>query len=199
MADRSEQFRRLQRSSNRSQSHLAVTIGSRYCRRHPLHSPAWLFYGRALAETRRYADARAALLQGLACAPAERQVAFYAQLGHLEVLAGQFEAAESWYRKAFTAAPADATERLYLAELHYLQGNLAEAEAAIRPVTEAQNESLGEAFHLLGEILGSQGRYDASLDAFKRAAEASPACRKHARRVRELVRVIRRRGPPRAL
>jgi tetratricopeptide (TPR) repeat protein len=118
-------------------------------------------------------------------------------LGHLEALAGNFSAAESWYRKAFDTAKPDSEERLYLGEIFYRQGKLREAEMILRELTSGWNESIGEACHLLGEVLASQRRYVEALDAFQRAAEAAPTCRKHARRASELTKVIKASQPPR--
>jgi tetratricopeptide (TPR) repeat protein len=191
-----QRFRRLQQASNHHRSHLAAALGERYCQLHPTHAPAWLFYGRALAETARYDEARDALRRGLDCAPPEHHATFYAQLGHLEALAGTFTAAESWYRKAFDTASTDSEERLHLGDICYRQGKLHEAEMVLRQVTTVWNESMGEACHLLGEVLASQRRYVEALHAFQRAAEAAPSCRKHARRVRELTKIVRRDGPP---
>jgi tetratricopeptide (TPR) repeat protein len=195
MIDKSgEQFRRLQRASNRRQSHLAVAIGERYCRRHPDHAPAWLFLGRALAETARYAEARKVLHRCLTIAPPDRRPGVLAQLGHAEALAGNFAAAESWYRDAFAAAAADGEERLYLGEILFRQGKLAEAEAILREVTGAGNESVGEAWHLLGDVLASQAQYVEALTCFERAVDSAPEVRKHLRRVRELKKLVRRGG-----
>jgi cytochrome c-type biogenesis protein CcmH/NrfG len=74
-AKSTQRFRRLQKASNRHQCHLAVAIGKRYCRRFPEHAPAWLFFGRALAEAARYDEARVALENALNFAPVDRMAA----------------------------------------------------------------------------------------------------------------------------
>jgi tetratricopeptide (TPR) repeat protein len=187
-----KRFRRLQRASNRHRCHLAVELGHRYCRRYWQHAAAWLFYGRALTEAARYAEAREAMSRALELAPPERRATILAQRGHTEALAGDFASAEAWYRQAFDAAEIDDEERLYLGEILFRQGRLKEAEVSLRTVTAAWNESLGEAWHLLGEVLASQERYAEALDCFERAVESAPDCRKHARRVRELKKLADR-------
>ncbi|MDP9174380.1 MAG: tetratricopeptide repeat protein [Planctomycetota bacterium] len=186
-----QQFQRLQRAANQNRCHLAAKLGERYCRLNPNHSPAWLFYGRSLAAIARYDEARVALQRCLETAPPERYATIYAQLGHLEALAGDFPAAEAWYHKAFDAAAPDEVERLYLSEILYRQGKLQEAESIFRRVVATQNESKEQACHLLGEILASQCRYREAMDAFQQAAEAAPTRPKHARRLRELKRIVR--------
>lgn len=123
-------------------------------------------------------------------APDDRRATLLAQRGHLEALAGDFAAAEEWYRWAFDAAPSDGEERLYLGEILSRQGKLREAEASLQMVTGVWNESLSEGLHLLGEVLASQERYGESLNCFERAAELKPDRRKHARRVRELKKLV---------
>jgi tetratricopeptide (TPR) repeat protein len=195
MIDKSaRRFRRLQRASNRHQSHLAVALGQRYCRRHPDHAPAWLFFGRALAETARYSEAREALRRALELAPPDRRASVVAQLGHAEALAGDFAAAEKCYREAFAMAATEDEERLYLGEILFRQGKLKEAEAILREVTGAWNESLAEAWHLLGDVLASQAQYADALGCFERAFESAPDVRKHVRRVRELRKLVRGGG-----
>jgi hypothetical protein len=71
---------------------------------------------------------------------------------------------------------------------------LKEAEAVLREVTGRWNESLGEACHLLGDVLASQAQYAEALACFERAAESAPDVRKHLRRVHELRRLLRRGG-----
>jgi len=187
-----KRYRRLQRASNRHQCHLAVALGQRYCRRYPQHAPAWLFYGRSLAEAGRYAEAREAIDHALELAPLDRRATLLAQRGHAEALAGDFASAEAWYRRAFDAAASNEEERLYLGEILFRQGKFKEAEASLRVVTSVWNESLGEAWHLLGEVLASQERYREALNCFECAAESAPDCRKHARRVFELRKLARR-------
>jgi len=195
MIDKSlQQFRRLQRASNRHQSHLAVALGQRYCSRHPDHAPAWLFFGRALAETARYSEAREALRRALALAPPDRRATVIAQLGHAEALAGDFAAAEKWYREAFATAATQDEERLYLGEILFRQGKLKEAETILREVTGAWNESLGEACRLLGDVLASQAQYVEALACFEHAVESAPDVRRHVQRVRELRKLVRRGG-----
>lgn len=190
MEDKSaKRFRRLQQASNRHQCHLAIALGQRYCRRYPAHGPAWCFYGRALAEAARYAEAREALGRALELVPDDRRATVLAQCGHMEARAGDFCTAEAWYRRAFDAAAIDGEERLYLGEILFRQGKLREAEAWLRIVTSVWNESLGEGLHLLGEVLAAQARYSEALECFQRAAELTPDRRKHARRVRELKRL----------
>jgi tetratricopeptide (TPR) repeat protein len=105
MVDKSpKRFRQLQRASNRHRCHLAVALGQRYCRRYSQHAPAWLFYGRALTEAARYAEAREAMDHALELAPPERRATILAQRGHTEALAGDYASAEVWYRQAFDAA-----------------------------------------------------------------------------------------------
>lgn len=187
MADKPQKlFRRLQKASNGHRCHLAIALGQRYCRRDPDYAPAWFFYGRALGEARRYAEARKALGRALELAPDDRRAMLLAQRGHLEALAGDFGSAEEWYRRAFGAASTDGEERLYLGEILYRQGKLPEAEASLQMVTGVWNESMAEGLHLLGEVVASQERYAESLECFERAAELKPDRRKHARRVREL-------------
>ena len=196
MADKSPKlFRRLRKASNRHRCHLAVALGQRYCRRFREHAPAWLFFGRALTEAARYAEARDAISRALELAPQDRRATILAQRGHTEALAGDYAAAEDWYRQAFASAPIDGEERLYLGEILFRQGKLKEAEASLRVVTGAWNESLHEAWHLLGEVLASQERYGEALDCFQRAAESAPDCGKHARRARELRKLANRGGP----
>jgi tetratricopeptide (TPR) repeat protein len=192
-----EQFRKLQHSSNNHRCHLAIAIGERYCRRYPHHAPAWLFFGRALAEAHRYQEGRDALRRGLIRCPANRRASFYAQLGHLEAFAGDFAKAESWYRRAFDAAPTESVERLYLGEILYRQGKLHDAELTLEEVTSRWNDSLAEAWHLLGEVKASQGRHRAALECFRLAAESNADCKKHSRRVREMISVIRVATGPR--
>lgn len=151
-----------------------------------------MFFGRALAEAARYSEAREALQRALTLAPPERRATVLAQLGHTEALAGDFVAAEQWYREAFAAAETDSEVRLFLGEILFRQGKLKEAEAVLREVTSAWNESLGEAWHLLGEVLASQTRYAEALDCFERAVDSSPDRRKHRRRFRELRKLMRR-------
>jgi tetratricopeptide (TPR) repeat protein len=195
MDDKSaKSFRRLQRASNRHQSHLAVALGQRYCRRHPDHAPAWLFFGRALVETARYSEAREALRRALVLAPPDRRASVLAQLGHAEAAAGDFLAAENWYREAYAIAATGDVERLYLGEILFRQGRLKEAETALREVTSVWNESLGEAWHLLGEVLASQARFVESLACFEHAVESATEQRKYIRRVRELRTLVRRGG-----
>jgi tetratricopeptide (TPR) repeat protein len=190
----SKRFRRLQRASNRHQSHLAVALGQHYCDAHPDHAAAWLFFGRALVETARYSEARDALRRALAIAPSDRRATVLAQLGHAEASAGDFAAAENWYREAFAAAATDDEERLYLGEILFRQGKLKEAETVLRNVTGAWNESLGEAWHLLGDVLASQARHAEALACFERAVDSAPDVRKYTRRVRELRKLVRPGG-----
>jgi tetratricopeptide (TPR) repeat protein len=172
-----------------------VALGQRYCRRYPDHAPAWFFYGRALAEARRYAEAREALGRALKLAPEDRRAMLLAQRGHMEALAGDFGSAEEWYRRTFDAAPSDGEERLYLGEILFRQGKLQEAEASLQMVTSVWNESMSEGLHLLGEVLASQERYRESLDCFERAAELKPD-RRQARPSRSRAQEVGASRPP---
>jgi len=80
-------------------------------------------------------------------------------LGHLEALAGNFSAPSPGIAKHSTQQNPILKNAFIWARFFYRQGKLREAEMILRELTSGWNESIGEACHLLGEVLASQRRY----------------------------------------
>jgi Tfp pilus assembly protein PilF len=78
------------------------------------------------------------------------------------------------YGKALAAAPHDADLLNDFGYFHYERGDLAEAEKCFRQALEANPKHLRATVNL-GLALGKQGRFDESLETFRRVLPASQA------------------------
>jgi Tfp pilus assembly protein PilF len=87
---------------------------------------------------------------------------------------GDFERAQSEYRRALDEHPRDASLLNDVGYFNYQRGNLAEAEKWLRQSLQI-NPSSPTAWVNLGLVLGSQGRFDESYDAFAKAVTPAQA------------------------
>ena len=78
------------------------------------------------------------------------------------------------YTKSIAAAPHDADLLNDFGYFHYERGDLAEAEKCFRQALDANPKHLRATVNL-GLALGKQGRFDESLEAFRRVLPASQA------------------------
>ena len=139
------------------------------------HGPAWLIYGEALYEMKRFSDAVEALQKAIALCPEEKQYQPYVWLGHVYKDMGQYQQAESWYRKALTVAPPDDADFwIFLASNYFYMGDIQQAEENVRKAIVCSEGRRDEAYYNLGGYLLVQQRYEEAEQCYQHALELDP-------------------------
>lgn len=188
---RQSRYERLRRLSHRPFPASTIRYAQRYVTDYPDHGPGWLQLGIALVELARYEEAERALGKALElCPPGKRQIPL-GHLGHLFKLAGDYDQAAAWFRKAVEADPGDATYHIYLGALLARQGRLHEAEDVHRVAASCTEGCIDEAYLNLGLVLRAQERFREAADCFREAIRLDPNYRTARRALRDVERCIK--------
>jgi tetratricopeptide (TPR) repeat protein len=171
---RKEKFERLRIASDDGHPALTVELGKLYLAEYPDDAWALIYFGMALQDLARYAEARAAYERALALLPPEDHERIYRQLGLLDQDQGSLRTAEDWYRQAIEARPSDATAYIYLGAMLAKNGRLDEAEACHRKATECLDGCIDEAYLNLGYVLRAKEQYLDALQCFREALSRDP-------------------------
>lgn len=137
----------------------------------PTQEENWLNLTRELMETSRYADAIAAVQQGLVANP--NSYALHLRLGAAQMAAGRYPEAEAVFRELVTAGDPLPTSYVGLAQALL---RLGKAEEAVSELSAAR-QKLGKNFlisYFLGLALEHAGKASAALAAFQQAAQQNP-------------------------
>jgi tetratricopeptide (TPR) repeat protein len=145
-----------------------------FVRDFPDFGPGWRWLGLSLYDVSQFEDAERALRRSLELASAEWLHFALADLGNLFRLRGDAAAAETWFRKAIAHAPSHASAYTFLGAMLARLGRLAEAEQLHRQGTACDGGAVDEAYHNLGLVLRSQGRYEEAVECFELALGIDP-------------------------
>jgi len=140
----------------------------------PEYNIAWVLKGVLLYELARYPEAEQVLREAIRSIPLEQLQHGYTHLGHLYLESGNYDEAETWYRKAIELAPDDAGRHVFLGALLAKKGDFRGAEECHRKGTLCSKGCVDEAYLNLGLVLRAQERYEEALECFKRALELTP-------------------------
>jgi tetratricopeptide (TPR) repeat protein len=132
---RKEQFERFRIACDAGHPALAVELGNLYLATYPDDAWALIYFGMALQDLARYAEARTAYERAILLLPPEEHERIYRQFGLLAQDQGQIQEAERWYRQAIEALPNDATAYIYLGAMLAKAGRLDDAELCHRQAT----------------------------------------------------------------
>jgi tetratricopeptide (TPR) repeat protein len=171
---RKEQFERFRIARDAGHQALAIELGKLYLASYPDEAWALIYFGMALQDLARYAEARVAYERALPLMAPEDHQRVYRQLGVLAQDQSDLQEAERWYRRAIEALPNDATAYIYLGAMLAKNGRLDEAEASHRRATECLEGCLDEAYLNLGYVLRAKGQYLDALQCFREALSRDP-------------------------
>jgi tetratricopeptide (TPR) repeat protein len=171
---RKERFERLRIASDEGYPALTVELGKLYLAEYPDDPWALIYYGMALQDLARYAEARAAYERALVKLPTDDHDRVHRQLGLLAQDQSNIPEAEKWYRQAIEARPEDATAYVYLGAMLAKNGRLDEAEAIHRQATVCTDGCLDEAYLNLGYVLRAKEKYLDALECFREALRRDP-------------------------
>ena len=161
---------------------MACVLAARILEREPAHPPALLVLGDASAALGRYAAARGAYDRLLEVV-GETSGSLCRARGELEKAAGQWQAAEGWFRRSINAAPDDARGYIYLGALQAVRGELEAALETHAAGTRAPQGPVDEAWLNHGLVLRALGRLDEARRSLDEAIRLDPEYAE-ARRVR---------------
>jgi Flp pilus assembly protein TadD len=161
---------------------LAVELAERFLARDPAHPPVLFALAQACTQLQRFPQARNAFDRyeasvGSLTAPLARF------RGDLEVEAGDFATAESWFQRALLIAPEDAGTHSRLGALLSTQGRLEEAVSLLRAGTHCTVGPVDEVWLNLGLVLRTLGQFGEAREALDAALTLTPTYAA-ARRVR---------------
>jgi tetratricopeptide (TPR) repeat protein len=171
---RKQQFERFRIACDEGHPALAVELGKLYLAAYPDDAWALIYFGMALQDLARYAEARASYERALTLLPPEDHARIYRQLGLLAQDQSNIQEAEGWYRRAIEALPSEATAHIYLGAMLAKHGRLDDAEACHRSATECHEGCIDEAYLNLGYVLRAKGQYLDALQCFREALSRDP-------------------------
>ena len=152
-----------------------VLLAERWLRDHPDDLKAIHYYAELLYRLTRYEEAIRAYLDAIDRFEDARW-GLYNQMGHLYCHRGDFALAEQWYEKAIAEDPDEAHGYIFLGNAQARQGKLKEAEETHGKATECTEGWIDLAYHCLGMVLRSQGRFAGAAGCFRKALELDPKC-----------------------
>src|SRR4051812_28397433 len=117
MAAKDSTWRKMVRLYRRDMAAAVASLARRYVADHPKDAFAWLYYGAALGQTSRYAEAMRAMERAKALFPSAKLHLVYYNFGQLHERKGAFRQAEGWYRRAIGNHPSDASYPITLGRL----------------------------------------------------------------------------------
>ena len=171
---RKEKLERLRIASDEGHPALTVELGKLYLAQYPDDAWALIYFGMALQDLARYAEARAVYERSLGLLPPEDHERVCRQLGLLAQDEGNLQSAEDWYRQAIQVQPTDATAYIYLGAMLAKNGRLDEAEECHRKATECLDGCIDEAYLNLGYVLRAKEQYLDALQCFREALARDP-------------------------
>lgn len=128
-------------------------------------------YAAALIGLERFAEAEAPLRRALDLLPDRAES--HRDLGWVLTRLGRIEEAVACHQRAIALEPNDAAMHYALGATQYLADDLAASETSFRN-TLALSSSHAAAWHGLGNVLRTLGRFEEALSCFHRAAELDP-------------------------
>jgi len=162
-------YERLRAAYEAGEPALTIELGKLYLARDPEDFGALMWYGMALEDVARYAEARATYDRALAIAEFSARVLVQRQLGHLHENRSEVAEAEAWYLKAIEGAPDAAQGYVYLGGLLAKNGRLEDAERVLRRGVSCTEGPVEEAWFNLGLVLRARERYLDALECFRTA------------------------------
>ena len=174
MNESKESLSQIHLANDRGQTAVVVELCKKHLLNFPKHGLAWLSYGMAQVELARYAEAEKAIKTAMTLCPPRALPSVCAQMGHLFQAKGELKQAASWYRKALSRNPTDATWHIFLASNTFKRGLLKQAEMYYRRALKCSEGCLDEAYFNLGGILLGRRNYSEAIKCYEEALKIDP-------------------------
>jgi tetratricopeptide (TPR) repeat protein len=131
--------------------------------------------GNALIAACRFEEAEASYREAIENDFPGKEGMFLNRMGQACMLAGAYERAESAFRRAAAAAPAEAVFRCDLGDALVMLGRVEEAFRSYGEATSVNPSFEGSYYNRLGNRLMKESRAPEAAEAFRRAGAADPA------------------------
>lgn len=153
---------------------LTIELGRFVLAERPDLAVAHAMVGQAYTSVARYAVAAIALERNLELCEEDSRARALNSLGHLSREKGDFDTAESFYRRSIENAPHKTAGYIFLGAMLAKNGRLEEAEEIHRQATQCSEGDFDEAYLNLGLVLRGKGEYLKSLEALRQSLALDP-------------------------
>jgi tetratricopeptide (TPR) repeat protein len=158
--------------------HHATTLklADKYLESDPTSLRALLDKCTALVELRQYNQAHTCFAAAIKLAEEKGEVpdVIYGMIGNLHQAKGEYDLAESKYRKQIELDPTDATGFFFLGTLQLSRGEIESAQQTFADSDECQQGSIELAQLGLGHCFRSQSQFPEALQAYEKALKMDP-------------------------